>query len=206
MVSCGHLASTCRRRSAHIRRGTNEPKLYQARWAVVRFAGCDRCRRAAMGYCTGCGENCSMWNGRAKSPFRSADRRRPTWGHTVGRPPTIMARRGVIWVERGDAIWEVPKGGQAGSRRIIPRSMSIMRSWSRLQRLRRWDARRQGGGGVDRHARVKSVALEVATQVLDTTPDRIRFPLSCRWGGAFWAQDPYSLANCSATHCSSRAK
>jgi isoquinoline 1-oxidoreductase beta subunit len=115
-----------------------------------------------------------------KSPFRSADSAADL-AHTV-EAANDMARRGVIWVERGDAIWEVPKGG-----RLVEADYSTEHVYhAQLEPLAAVAQVDADGKGAEVWigTQSQSVALEVATQVLGTTPDRIRFHFM-QMGGAF---------------------
>jgi len=133
------------------------------------------------------------------SPFRSADKRgRP--GAYRRRPPTIWRVEECVWVERGNPVERLPKGGRLVEADYST-STSITRSSSRLQRLPSGSAWQGAECGSAR--RVKALPWKLATQVLGTTPDRIRFHFIA--DGARLGARPCSPANCCAMHCSSRA-
>jgi isoquinoline 1-oxidoreductase subunit beta len=114
-----------------------------------------------------------------KSPFRLADSAADL-AHIV-EAANDMARRGVVWVERGDAVWEVPKGG-----RLVEADYSTEHVYhAQLEPLAAVAQVDADGKGAEVWigTQSQSVALEVATQVLDTTADRIRFHFMQMGGG-----------------------
>jgi isoquinoline 1-oxidoreductase beta subunit len=114
------------------------------------------------------------------SPFRSTDSAADL-AHTVEAANDI-ARPGVVWVERGDAAGEVPKGC-----RLVEADYSTEHVYhAQLEPLAAVAQVDADGKGAEVWigTQSQSVALEVATRVLDTTPDRIRFHFM-QMGGAF---------------------
>jgi isoquinoline 1-oxidoreductase beta subunit len=114
------------------------------------------------------------------SPFRSADSSADL-AHNI-EAVADMSRRGVIWIEQGDALWELPKGG-----RLVEANYSTEHVYhAQLEPLAAVAAVDGDGRGAEVWigTQSQSVALAVATQVLDTTPDRIRFHFM-QMGGAF---------------------
>jgi isoquinoline 1-oxidoreductase subunit beta len=115
-----------------------------------------------------------------KSPFRSADSSADL-AHNV-EAAMDMARRGVTWVERGDAVLELPTGGNLVEA-VYSTEHVYHAQLEPLAAVAEVDADGKGAE-VWIGTQSQSVALGVATQVLDTTPDRIRFHVM-QMGGAF---------------------
>ena len=114
------------------------------------------------------------------SPFRSADSAADL-ADTV-EAANDMGRRGVVWVERGDQPGEAPKGG-----RLVEADYSTEHVYhAQLEPLAAVAQVDADGKGAEVWigTQSQSVALEVATEVLDTVPGRIRFHFM-QMGGAF---------------------